>query len=51
MNTYYIQYWSNLDECFGEDTIFAKSKESAIRIFNQTDYSEYCEIVSVEVEE
>ena len=50
MNTYYIQYWSNLDECFGEDTILAVSRESAIRIFNQTDYSEYCEIVSVETE-
>ena len=50
MNTYYIQYWSKLDEVYGEDTIFAVSEESARRIFNETDWSQHCEIVSVEVE-
>ena len=51
MSYYYIQYWSNLDECFGEDTIFAYSEESARCIFNESDFGQYCDILSVEVEE
>ena len=50
MNTYYIQYWSNLDEVYGEDCVEAVSEESARGIFNETDWSQHCEIVSVEVE-
>lgn len=51
MNTYWIQYWSNLDEVYGEDCVTADSEDSARSIFNETDWSQHCEIVSVEVEE
>ena len=47
---YYIQYWSNLDNVYGEDTIQADSEESARRIFNEADFSQHCDIVSIEIE-
>lgn len=47
---YYITYWSNLDECYGEDTIWADSSESAKSILFESDFSRHCEIVSVEIE-
>jgi hypothetical protein len=47
---YYITYWSNLDETWGEDTIWAHSEESARRIFFESNANQDCEIVSVENE-
>ena len=47
---YYITYWSNLDECYGEDTIWADSSESAKSIFFESLANQDCEIVSVEIE-
>ena len=45
---YYIQYWSNLDNVYSEDCVEAESEEEAIRIWKQSDYTNYCELVSVE---
>ena len=50
MSYYYIQYWSNLDNVYVEDCVEADSKEEAIRLWEEADYTKYCELVSVEIE-